>query len=103
MSFGWLNKHVIREAPGDEPYEYILEWNRPGLPLRPAQWGANWAGLATGIMVVASLLGSRLNAWYRLSLLVLSMVSAHIFWHLSYDAYASVHQSMRAESANVGP
>lgn len=48
------------------------------------------AGIVTGVMVTVSLLGSRLNAWYRLSLLVLSMVSAHVYWHLSYDAYADI-------------
>ena len=44
-------------------------------------------GMVTGMMVMVSLLGARLNAWYRLSMLIVSMVSAHIFWHLGSDAY----------------
>lgn len=48
VSFGWSVKHEIREAPGDEPYEYILEWARVGRPIRPDRWGENWAGLAQG-------------------------------------------------------
>jgi hypothetical protein len=30
LSLGWSVKHEIREAPGAEPYEYILEWARVG-------------------------------------------------------------------------
>jgi hypothetical protein len=48
VSFGWSVKHEIREAPGAEPYEYILEWLRPGHPIRPDRWGENWVGLAQG-------------------------------------------------------
>jgi hypothetical protein len=48
VSFGWSVKHEFREAPGAEPYEYILEWGRAGDPIRPDRWGENWVGLAQG-------------------------------------------------------
>ncbi len=48
VSFGWSVKHEIREAPGDEPYEYILEWARTGRPISPKRWSENWVGLAQG-------------------------------------------------------
>jgi hypothetical protein len=48
VSFGWSIEHALHEPPGEEPYEYILEWKWPGLPLHPAHWGENWVGIATG-------------------------------------------------------
>lgn len=59
-------------------------------------WLYEAAGAATGAMVMIALLGAKLNPLYRLSVIVLIMVSAHIYWHLGFEAYAEASEVVAA-------
>ena len=85
---GWFDKTLSREI-----FNYAQ--TSPGLYFD--------AGMLTGILVVVALLAANLNVWFRLSIIIVVMVSAHIFWHLSPDAYIAAKETKQEMAAASDP